>query len=171
MSSLFILVKLTQTGTFPQTAGLSLLDERLQPGQRLIPLLGEEFEVFLDFLDRFRIELEQALAASFHAVHDSCAFEHAKMFRDRLPRQLRSFRQLRNGTWLPAAQLSNQQQPRLVSQCRKDRCTSPGSGRYAISAFARHTFQCSSFALSNHHHSCGTLPGDGRWGFCRSRTP
>jgi hypothetical protein len=36
----------------------SVFDERLEPGQGLIPLLGDEIEVFLDFFKRLRIELE-----------------------------------------------------------------------------------------------------------------
>jgi hypothetical protein len=69
----------------------SVFDEGLEPGEGLIPLFGDKVEIALDFLDRLRIELEQSLALSPDAVDDANALHHAKMLRDRLPGQLRSF--------------------------------------------------------------------------------
>jgi hypothetical protein len=65
-------------------SGESVFDERLQPGERLIPLLGDEIEVFLHPLERPRIECEAVFATCAVAAHDSHALQHTKMFGDRL---------------------------------------------------------------------------------------
>src|SRR6202051_2166039 len=67
-----------------QNARRSALDERLQPRQRLIPLLGHQIQVFAQILQRPRIELESTFPTAATAVHDACALEHSKMLGDRL---------------------------------------------------------------------------------------
>src|SRR5881394_2269203 len=73
-------------------SGHSIFDERHQPGQRLIPLLGNEIEVFLNSFHRPGIEFESALATRTDAVHNSYTLQHSKMLGDRLPGQPRTLR-------------------------------------------------------------------------------
>src|SRR6267143_2536093 len=87
----------------------SIFDERLYPGQRLIPPLGNEIEVFLDSFNRLWIEFESVLATRTDATHNSGSLQDSKMFGDRLPGQLRTLCQLRDRMRLPTTQLRNQQ--------------------------------------------------------------
>ena len=59
----------------------SVFHKRLEPGQCLIPLFRNLIQIAFDFLERSRIELEPALAPRADTVHDSCAFQHSKVFR------------------------------------------------------------------------------------------
>ena len=86
----------------------SVFDEGLQPGQCLIPLLGNEIEVLFDSRDRLRIEFESALATLTNAVHDSYSLQHSKVLGDRLPGKLRALGQLSDRSWLSPAEFSNQ---------------------------------------------------------------
>src|ERR1700728_711032 len=104
--------RLAQRKIFPR----SLFNQRLQPGQRLIPLLGNEIEVLLHSFNGLRIEFEAGFAAPMIAAHDSHALEHSKMFGDGLPGQPRALRQLRDRTRLPGAELGHQRQPHLVAE-------------------------------------------------------
>jgi hypothetical protein len=75
-------------------AGSSVfLDEGFQSRQCLVPLAGNLFEIGAEFLERLRLERELALAPGANVAHDAGAFQHAKMFGDRLPRQARAFRE------------------------------------------------------------------------------
>ena len=69
----------------------SVFDERLQPGQGLIPLLGNEIEVLPHLLNRRRVEFEQALPTCMDAMHDSDALQDSKMLGDCLPSQRGAF--------------------------------------------------------------------------------
>ncbi len=66
----------------------STFDERLQPGQHLVPLRGNESEVLFDFINRLRIEFKQALATRVDTVHDFHPLQHSKMLGDCLPGKL-----------------------------------------------------------------------------------
>src|SRR5215831_9522971 len=57
----------------------SVLDERLQPDQCVIPLLGNEIEVLSHLCDRCGIEFEYALPTGMGAMHDSDALQDSKM--------------------------------------------------------------------------------------------
>jgi hypothetical protein len=94
---------LSATGLIRATPELVVLD----PTHRS-RLRGDEIQVFPDFLNRLRIEFEPALPTRMDIVHKSCVLQHSKMLGDRLPGQLRTFRQLRNRVRLPAAKLRNQ---------------------------------------------------------------
>ena len=72
---------------------VSILDERFQSCQGILPLVGNAFEVGLKVPERLRPELEQALAPDADAVHDPRVLQHAKMLRDRLSRERRAFRE------------------------------------------------------------------------------
>jgi len=70
----------------------------------LIPLLGNEIEVVLHFVQRLRIELELAFATGAEAMNDSGTFEDAKMLGNGLAGEFRATRELRDRMWLTAAQ-------------------------------------------------------------------
>jgi len=66
----------------------STFDERLQPGQRLIPLLGDKIKVLLYPFHRPRIEFKSALSSGTDAVHDFCPLQHSKVLGDCLASKL-----------------------------------------------------------------------------------
>src|ERR1700683_3673833 len=107
--------RLVQRKIFPR----SIFNQRLQPGQRLIPLLGNGIEVLLHSFNGLGIEFEASLAAPMIAAHDSYPLEDPKMFGDRLPGQPRTLGQLRDRTRLPGTELGHQRQPHLVAECGK----------------------------------------------------
>ena len=82
---------------------LSILHERPQSGQRLVPLLGDEMQVFADFCDGLRIELEMALAAGANTVDNSRTLQDAEMLGDRLAGEPRAFGELRDRPCLTPA--------------------------------------------------------------------
>jgi len=65
----------------------SRFDEGLQPGEGLIPLLGDEIEILLEAFDGTRIEFEEIFATGLEAANHSRAMQDTKMFADRLPGQ------------------------------------------------------------------------------------
>jgi len=68
------------------TLHASVFNERLEPGQSVIPLLGNEIEIFLNSRNRLRVEFEPAFAAYPDAVYDPGPLQNAKMLGNRLPR-------------------------------------------------------------------------------------
>ena len=74
----------------------------------MIPLLGDEIDIFLDSANGLWIEFESTLATLTNAVHDSYSLQHSKVLSDRLPGKLRSLGQLRDRAWLSPAEFSNQ---------------------------------------------------------------
>ena len=50
------------------------LDKGLEPGERLVPLLRDALEVVAHFLQRLRLDLEEAFAAGGLAPHEPCTF-------------------------------------------------------------------------------------------------
>jgi hypothetical protein len=81
-------------GETTRAAGSSVfLDEGFQPRQRIVPLVGNLFEIGLQFLERLRLERELAFAPRANAVCDPGAFQPAKTLGNRLPRQARAFRE------------------------------------------------------------------------------
>ena len=126
------------------------LDEGLQSGKCLIPLLGYAIKVFPDLIDRLRIELKNALATFTSAVHELCPFQDAKMLGDGLAGKVRALRQVRDRTRPATAKLHNRHEPRLVAERGKDRRISPSSRGQLATVFARHSFQYS-YATSRLH--------------------
>src|ERR1700730_12538191 len=104
----------TKTQSITETQ--SILDERFQSRQGIVPLIGNAIEVRSGLLERLRPEREQALASDAYAMHDTGAFQHVKMLGDRLSRHRRAFREPRNRLRWPVGQLSDEQQPRFVAQ-------------------------------------------------------
>src|ERR1700737_659 len=80
-----------------------LFDVRLQPRQRIVPLLGYLIEIIPNLLDRPRLELEQALAPDTYVAHHPRIRQHAEVLCHRLPRQIGACGQARDGMWLAAA--------------------------------------------------------------------
>jgi hypothetical protein len=119
----------------------SILHEGFESGQCLIPLLGYDLRVFSDLLDRSWIEFEQVFAAGPNAVNDFRALQHAKVLGDGLASQSRTFRQLSDRPVLPLGELSDDRQPRVIGQRRKDRRISPAPWRGTI-RFSRHGARC-----------------------------
>ncbi len=62
-------------------------DEGFQPGESLIPLLGNEIEVLLHFFHRHGVKFETALAAYVDAMDNAGIFEDAQMLGDCLSRE------------------------------------------------------------------------------------
>jgi hypothetical protein len=58
----------------------------LQSLQSVLPLVGNAFEIRLELFERLQPELEPALASDAYAVHDTSAFQYAKMLGDCLSR-------------------------------------------------------------------------------------
>ena len=86
----------------------SAFNERLQPGQCLIPLLGDEVEVFSRFLHGLQIECEAIFAAGAHTVDDSYILQDAKMLGDGLAGQPGAVSQFGNRMRLPAGESRHQ---------------------------------------------------------------
>jgi hypothetical protein len=113
--ALFCLVKASELQPF-EPGGLgrmsgtrrSVLHDRFEPGQSLIPLRGGEIEVLPDSVNGLGIEFEQALATLANAVHESCSLQHVKMLGDRLPRQPGALGSLRIGMGLAIAKFRQQ---------------------------------------------------------------
>ena len=99
----------------------SFLHEILQPKEGLIPLLRHDIGVIAHQPQRRGIELKQAFASGAHAAHDAYAFEHAQMFRDRLPSELGAFRELCNRSRLAVAQSLDQCESSFIAERREDR--------------------------------------------------
>src|ERR1700730_18542720 len=98
-------------------------DMRLQPGQRIVPLLGYLIEIIPDLLDRLWFELEQALAADAYIAHHPSIGQDAKVFGHRLPRQMGADGQTGNGLRHPSAKLREHRESRLVAESGKHRCS------------------------------------------------
>src|SRR5258708_25349165 len=82
-----------------------VFDERLQPRQRVVPLLGYVIEIFPSVLDRLRLKLEQAFAPDADATHDACVRQDSQVFRHRLPREIGAYGQTRNGLRFAMAEI------------------------------------------------------------------
>ena len=103
--------------------GLNLrlrFNEGFQPGKGLIPLSGDLVEIVSDFLNGSRVKFEEAFAALANGVNESSVLEHAEVFGDCLPAQLRAMSQLADGTSAPLAELCEERQTCFVAQCGKD---------------------------------------------------
>lgn len=74
----------------------------------MVPLRGYLVKIVADLLHRLGIELEEAFAAGADAAHDADTLEHAKMFGDRLAREMRALGELRDGISPPASELCEQ---------------------------------------------------------------
>lgn len=81
-----------------------IFDERFQPAQRVVPMRGNEIEVFLHVAERSRIEFEEAFTPRMRVAHDSRRFEDSQVFGDRLPSETSAFRKLRYGISLSVRQ-------------------------------------------------------------------
>src|ERR1700730_8608615 len=98
---------MSRTKTQSITKTQSMLAERFQSRQSIVPLIGNAIEVRPGLLERLRPEREQALASDAYAVHDAGAFQHAKMLGDRLSRHHRAFRKPGDRLRRSLGQLSN----------------------------------------------------------------
>jgi len=59
-------------------------DERLEPRQGTVPLLGDVLEVLSDIINRLDFELEPTLTSDAEAANDASALEDPKVFGHRL---------------------------------------------------------------------------------------
>jgi len=67
------------------TASVCLFfNERLEPRQGTLPLLGDVLEVLADVINRLGFELEPGLTSHADAANDACALEDPKMLGHRL---------------------------------------------------------------------------------------
>src|ERR1700722_4874910 len=78
-------LRLSIRGLAVQTPGPFILDKRLASGRCLIPLLGDEIQVFPNAFNWLRIELESTLATFSDAAHDPDPLQYSKVLGDRLP--------------------------------------------------------------------------------------
>jgi hypothetical protein len=62
-------------------------DERFQPRQRILPLLGDMLEILSDLVNGFGFKLEAALASDANAANDTCILQDAKVLSHRLSGQ------------------------------------------------------------------------------------
>ena len=62
----------------------SFFDKGFQAGEGLVPLLGDEVEVFAERDDGFGVELEEVFAAGMNAANEAGGFENAKVLGDGL---------------------------------------------------------------------------------------
>src|SRR5580693_2551219 len=118
-------------------AWLFSFDERLQAGECLIPLLGDEIQILLHSCDRLGIEFESGLAALMDAAHDACSLQHPEVFGNRLPGQLRTLRELRNGVRAAATELRHEREPHFVAEGGKYGCARLPRGGRAATALLR----------------------------------
>ncbi len=83
----------------------SVFNQRLQPGQSLIPLPRNAIESVSRLCERVWLKLKQALATPANSANQTGIFEYPKMLRDRLPRDRRSLRKTRNREQRSVAEL------------------------------------------------------------------
>lgn len=74
----------------------------------MVPLRGYLVKIVADLLHRLGIKLEEAFAAGADAAYDADTLEDAKMFGDRLTREMRALSELRDGISPPASELCEQ---------------------------------------------------------------
>src|SRR5262245_49414976 len=136
------------------------LDKILQPGERFIPLLRNQVEVIPCRLQRFWLQLEQALTTCDLAAHDAGALKHSKVFGDGLSRHRRALCQLGDRTRGARAKARQERESCLVSERGEDRNMSSqqSHGGQTATLFARHALRCFSTVPPNHRYSCERLP-------------
>jgi hypothetical protein len=93
-----------------------LLDERLQPRQRVVPLAGDAVEGAAGFVDRLGLELEEPFASLSKASDEAGVLEHAKMLGDGLSGERGAFGEARDRAPRTAAELCQEREPRLVAE-------------------------------------------------------
>ena len=94
---------------------------RLQPAQSIVPTPRNNLETALRFAQPGRIQRPHMLPPRAFAVDDRGAGEELQMFRDRLPRDVEALGQLGDRSRPALGQPPQQGEPRLISQCRKQK--------------------------------------------------
>src|ERR1700730_15327933 len=82
-----------------------VFDVRLQPRQRVVPLLRYLIEIVPNLLDRPRFELKQTFAPDAYTAHHSRLRQDAEVLCYRLPRQIGARGQTRDGLPLTTREL------------------------------------------------------------------
>src|SRR6185436_13700001 len=100
----------------PDRLGSTLVafDEKPEPLERGVPLLRDTLEIFLHFIHRFRIVLEEALPPHAPSVDDLHSFEYPQVFGDGLACEAGALRQLGDRTALPAREFREQHEPGFI---------------------------------------------------------
>src|ERR1022692_2855051 len=148
----------------------SAFDKRPWSGKCIVPLRGDDLEVFFYVFDRRRIKRKSGLTPRTRAGDDVGLRQYLQMLGYRLSRQLCVLLQLRNGTGRPAAKLCDQGQARRIAQCRKHLCTKSSLGGQLVTRRVQHVVRCSAFVPSSHGRACEMLLGGAQREFYRNWT-
>jgi len=97
----------------------SFFDKGFQAGEGLVPLLGDEVEIFAERNDGFGVELEEVFAAGMDAANEAGGFQNAKMLGNGLACKAEATRQLRDGTRAPAVEAGNERQTSGIAESGK----------------------------------------------------
>lgn len=85
-----------------------LLEMRPQPMNRLIPLTGYRRQIAARLGNRIRLNRKATLPAHAAALNDTGTVQHVEVLGDRLPREFKTCRQLRNRIVLARIETPNQ---------------------------------------------------------------
>ncbi len=144
-----------------------LFHERLQPRERLLPLPGNEEQIILGLLQRFRLEFVKTFSSNRFRSHQSGDFQHAQMLRNCLPRDRRSLGQLRDRSAMRIGESREKRESPLIAERRENPYIMTKLPRRSkLATLARHDVRCSSTARTSHHRSCGMLHRDDQPGAC-----
>ncbi|SPE18176.1 hypothetical protein SBA5_140043 [Candidatus Sulfotelmatomonas gaucii] len=97
----------------------SILHERFEPRQSLIPLVRDDVKILLHRMERARVKSEAAFAPGADTAHKAGALEHAQVLGDGLARNARARSQLRDRRGLARAEPGHEREARLVAQRRE----------------------------------------------------
>lgn len=98
----------------------SAFDEGFQADESVVPLSGDEIEIFFEIFDGLEMEFEKALAAGADAADQAGAFEDAKMLGDGLAREARARGELRDRARGAGAELGDDGEARYVAKRGED---------------------------------------------------
>src|SRR5207244_10892695 len=99
----------------------SLLDERSQALEGIVPLLRDSVQVSARLLEAPRLELPDALASATFAAHETRSGERMKVLRDGLARDGSARAQTHDGEWSFPAEAGDEPQSRLLPERPEDR--------------------------------------------------
>src|SRR5439155_22556207 len=124
------------------------LDEGFQSTDRGIPLVGDLIQAPLRLLEASWLQLPDCLPPAFGLLHQARLAEGPQLFGDCLASDTAPITDPSDGERAVDAEPGNQPDPRLVTECSKDR-SRIGKLDRRVAMTARHSWRCSSPAPSS----------------------
>src|SRR6267142_1757424 len=100
---------------------LSALDKVLQPAERVVPLFRDQLEISMHLCEALLFQLPDILAPVSRTAHETGVSHYAQVLGDRLTRDGKLGRQLRDRHRPIVAETTDETKPSLIAQRGKDR--------------------------------------------------